>query len=230
MLKRNLNVIVKATLIVILVLLFILLFRVDQVKAEAQEQDLSYTVYYDIDATKEYLGQIRSRKAELKILEAKVESDLEQYTKWEEEYYFATKVFEYFMQRGFTKEATCAIIGNMMIETSGGTLDLKPDIYSASGNYYGLCQWSLRYYPETEGLTFRHQLNYLFSTMPWEFNTFGWLYEDDFNYEDFIKMTDVKEAALAFAKGYERCGQASYGLRQKAAEKAYNYFTFKHPN
>ena len=230
MFKRNPNLIVKFTLTIVLILLIILLLKIDTVNAEAKEQELSYNVYYDIDATKDYLEQIKLRKAELESLEAKVVSDLEQYTKWEEEYYWAAKVFEYFMQRGFTKEATCAIIGNMMVETSGGSLNLNPDIYSASGNYYGLCQWSLRYYPETEGLTFRHQLNYLFSTMPWELNTFGWLYEDDFRYEDFVKMTDVKEAALAFAKGYERCGPASYGLRQKAAEKAYKYFTLKHPN
>lgn len=230
MLKRNPNLTVKFILTIVLIILIILLLKVDTVKAKAQKSELSYTVSYDIDATKDYLEKIRARKAELENLEAKVESDLKQYIKWEEEYYWAAKVFEYFMQRGFTKEATCAIIGNMMIETSGGTLNLKPEIYSTSGNYYGLCQWSLRYYPEIEGLTFRHQLNYLLSTMPWELNTFGWLYEEDFSCEDFIKMTDVKEAALAFAKTYERCGPASYELRQKAAEKAYKYFTLKHPN
>lgn len=230
MFKRNPNLAVKFTLTIVLILLIILLLKIDTVNAEAKEQELSYTIYYDIDTTKEYLEQIKSRKAELESLEAKIASDLEQYIKWEEEYYWAAKIFGYFMQRGFTKEATCAIIGNMMIETSGGTLDLKPEIYSASGNYYGLCQWSLKYYPEAKDLTFVHQLDYLLGTMPWEFNTFGWLYEDNFRYEDFIKMTDVREAALAFAKGYERCGPASYKLRQKAAEKAYNYFTLKHPN
>ena len=28
----------------------------------------------------------------------------------------------------------------------------------------------------------------------------------------------------AFAKSYERCGSASYEMRQDAAEKAYDYF------
>ena len=230
MLKRNPNLIVKFTLTIVLIVLIILLLKIDTVKAVAQKQELSYTAYYDIDTTKEYLKQIKKQRTELENLEAKVASDLKQYVKWEEEYYWAAKVFEYFMQRGFTKEATCAIIGNMMIETSGGTLSLKPDVYSASGNYYGLCQWSLVYYPETEGLSFERQLDYLLSTMPWEFNTFGWLHKENFGYEDFIKMTDAKEAALAFAKAYERCGPASYELRQKAAEEAYNYFTLKHPN
>lgn len=164
------------------------------------------------------------------IAEPDTTPDSERYKVLEKDHYYATKVFQYFMQKGFTREAACAIIGNMMIETSGGTLDLKPNIYSKSGNYYGLCQWSLKYYPESEELSFEQQLDYLFETMPWEFNTFGWLYKKGFGYEDFIKMTDTKEAALAFAKVYERCGPASHELRKEAAEKAYTYFNLKHSN
>jgi hypothetical protein len=65
--------------------------------------------------------------------------------------------------------------------------------------------------------------------MQWEFNTFGWLYADDFDYESFLKMTDVSEAALAFAKSYERCSSVSYEMRQEAALKAYNYFDLEAP-
>lgn len=147
---------------------------------------------------------------------------------WEEEHYYATEVWEYFRQKGFSQEVACGIIGNMMIETSGGSLDLKPNIYSSSGTYYGLCQWSKKYYPEAHGLTFKQQLNYLLKSIAWEINTFGWLYEENFDYKDFLKIKDPAEAALAFAKSYERCGPASYKLRQKAALKAYEYFDLEH--
>jgi hypothetical protein len=50
------------------------------------------------------------------------------------------------------------------------------------------------------------------------------LYKEGFDFEDFIQMKDPAEAALAFAKAYERCGSASYKLRQQAALKAYEYF------
>lgn len=143
---------------------------------------------------------------------------------WEEEYYYATKVWEYLRQKGFSQEVTCAIIGNMMIETSGGSLYLNPTIYSPSGNYYGLCQWSKKYYPEAHGLSFEQQLEFLLNNIEWEINTFGKCYKEGFKYEDFLKMTDPAEAALAFAKSYERCGSASYEMRQDAAEKAYEYF------
>ena len=224
--KRHTNLSIKLILIMILAALFwLILSDIAVVDAEASKaKDVAYTANYDVDETKEYLAQIRTKQAELEKLEAKVASDLAHYEAWEEEHYYAAMVFNYFMQRGFTEEATCAIIGNMMIETSGGDLALKPSIYSKSGNYYGLCQWSLKYYPETKDIPFDHQLEYLFNTMPWEFNTFGRLYEDGFEYEDFIRMTDPAEAALAFAKVYERCTPISYKLRENAAIKAYKYF------
>jgi hypothetical protein len=229
--KKPTNLSIKLILIVLLAFLFwLILSDLAVVDAKASKaKDVVYTANYDVYETQEYLEQIREKQAELEKLEAKVASDLAHYETWEEEHFYAARVFNYFMQRGFTEEATSAIIGNMMIETSGGDLNLKPDIYSKSRNYYGLCQWSLKYYPETKDIPFERQLEYLFNTMPWEFNTFGWLYEEGFEYEDFIKMTDPAEAALAFAKVYERCTPISYKLRENAAIKAYKYFDLEAP-
>ena len=137
---------------------------------------------------------------------------------------YAARTYEYLTLRNFSKASACGIIGNMMIETSGGTLDLRPYVYSPSGNFYGLCQWSTTYYSGAKDLPFEHQLDYLLGTMPWEFKTFGWLYKEGFDFEGFIQMKDPTEAALAFATVYERCGPVSYKLRQEAALKAYKYF------
>ena len=125
------------------------------------------------DYTCEAAFEMTNELNRLREIESKMSSDLNHYLIWEDEHYYATKVWEYFRQRGFNNEVTCAIIGNMMIETSGGSLDLIPNIYSPSGNYYGLCQWSQKYYPETKDLPFEYQLDYLLGSMPWEFNTFG---------------------------------------------------------
>lgn len=139
-------------------------------------------------------------------------------------YYYVTKTYEYLTLRNFSPASACGIIGNMMIETSGGTLALKPYVYSPSGNFYGLCQWSTTYYSGAKDLPFEYQLDYLLGTMSWEFNTFGWLYKKGFTFENFITLTDPAEAAFVFAKVYERCGPASYTLRQQAAQVAYEYF------
>jgi hypothetical protein len=217
------------------------------IESPVRYSDIDYTIYYDPDTTEEHIVKIqgyikelenlnkddytqkayketRAELARLKEIEARMYSDLEQYLAWESEYYYATKVWEYLMQRGYGRTVTSAILGNMMIETSGGSLALNPTIYSYSGNYYGLCQWSKKYYPEAHGLSFEQQLEFLLNNIEWEINTFGKCYKEGFKYEDFINMTDHSEAALAFAKSYERCGPASYKMRQEAALKAYEYF------
>lgn len=210
--------------------------------------DLYYSVYYDVDRSIDFIGELDQSITQLTAaVESKtyteaavdsmnteiirlrdiknvVNSDINKYKKWEEEHYYATKVWEYFMQRGYSEAVTCGIIGNMMIETSGGTLNLNPTIYSYDNNYYGLCQWSLYYWPEVANFTFEQQLEHLEADMAYQFNVFGSCYSSGFSYEDFINMEDPAEAALAFAKVYERCGAGSYTLRSQAALLAYNYF------
>lgn len=158
----------------------------------------------------------------LLYVKKQLETDLEQFNKWEQEYYYAAKTFEFLMSKGYSREVACGIIGNMMIETSGGSLNLKPTVYNPTGKYYGLCQWNRSY--GIHGYSFEQQLEFLNSTIEQEFNTFGKCYKVNFDYESFKSVTDPAQAALAFAKVYERCTSSSYKLRQNAAIDAYNYF------
>jgi hypothetical protein len=153
-----------------------------------------------------------------------LEADINRYSIWENEYYYAAKVWAYFKKLGFSDDVTAGIIGNMMVETGGGTLNLKPTSYSASGSYYGLCQWSLYYSPHMADTSFETQLDYLITDMPNQFKTFGKLYKSGFTYDKFLALDTPAAAALAFAKVYERCASGSYGLRQEAARNAYDYF------
>jgi hypothetical protein len=210
--------------------------------------EVEYQVFYDIDLSNDYLvevndcikilvGAINSDEytscatqvmnAELNRLydiRARIESDTVVYASWEQEHYYAAKVYEFLCKNGYSDVVACGIIGNMMIETSGGTLDLMPFIYDPLGEFYGLCQWSLFYQPRVAGMTFEDQLEYLYNDMEKEFRTFGFCYKDGFTYEDFLAMEDTGEAAIAFAKIYERCGSGTYNLRRQAAIEAYNYF------
>ena len=210
--------------------------------------DLDYFVSYDIESSTEYLNKVNESITQLETelatdkytdpahmtmlqeltrlqtIAIKIESDIELYTTWESEHYYAAKVWQYFKQRGYSDAVTSAILGNMMIETSGGTLNINPNIYSPGGSYYGLCQWSVYYYPGVAGLPFEYQLDYLLGDMPYQFNTFGNCYKYGFTYDDFLAMTDPAEAAYAFAKVYERCATWSCNLRRPTAVQAYNYF------
>jgi hypothetical protein len=154
----------------------------------------------------------------------RVQADIDKYLIWENEHYYATKTFLFLKQQGYNDAVVCGIIGNMMIETSGGSLNLNPTIYHPSGNYYGLCQWSLKYYPQSNDMSFEEQLELLLDTISYEFSAFGKLYKKGFTYEDFLAVTDSSEAAYIFAKVYERCNSISFDLRRQAAEDAYKYF------
>ena len=161
----------------------------------------------------------------LLYIKRQLETDLEQFNKWEQEYYYAAKTFEFLISKGYSREVACGIIGNMMIETSGGSLNLKPTVYNPTGKYYGLCQWNRSY--GLHGKSFEQQLNFLISNIEREFNVFGKCYQKDFDYESFISLNDVQEAALAFAESYERCCSSSFNARKQAASEAYSYFTLE---
>lgn len=143
--------------------------------------------------------------------------------KAKEKYPVARKVWNYLRNKGYNAYVCAGIIGNMMAECGGQTLNLKPQIYAHG--YYGLCMWSSYYYPKVQGASVEKQLTFLYKTMKNEFNTFGYKYYRGFNYAAFKKLKNCKSAALAFAKCYERCASGSYTIRQKNATVAYKYFT-----
>lgn len=167
----------------------------------------------------EYQEQVSAIEAE----EARIEA------MWSEksgEYPVATQVWRYMKEELGWNDYVCAgVMGNMMAEVGGQTLNLQPYLYGHSGaNYYGLCQWSSRYYPSIQGADVDAQLDFLASTVKKELDTYGYLFRNGLNYEAFCNLTDAEDAAMAFAKAYERCGSGSYGVRQINALKAYNYF------
>ena len=148
--------------------------------------------------------------------------------KWaekEEEYYYATRTWKYLKSLGYSDVACAGILGNLMAECGGHTLKLDPFLYDrATGKYYGMFQWSIRYYPEAEGLSFEEQLDYYAKTSPMIFKIWGNKYKNGFTLDDFNKLDDPRDAALAFAKIYERCASWTYERRQNFSEVAYKYF------
>ena len=142
------------------------------------------------------------------------------------EYPVATQVWRYMKEELGWNDYVCAgVMGNMMAEVGGQTLNLQPYLYGHSGsNYYGLCQWSSRHYPSVQGADVDAQLDFLASTVKKELDTYGYLFRSGLDYEAFCNLTDAEDAAMAFAKAYERCGSGSYGARQRNAINAYNYF------
>lgn len=159
--------------------------------------------------------------------EQRIEAERIEAEKWtarRAEYPIATKVWLFMKNELGWNDYICAgVMGNLMAETGGQTLNLKPGLYA--GSYYGICQWSSTYYPQVIGTGLDTQLQFLKNTVKKEFDTYGKLYQSGMKYEDFIRMTGCRSTALAFAKVYERCNSKHYAIRQTNAEKAYAYFT-----
>ena len=140
----------------------------------------------------------------------------------------ATQVWRYLKSQGYSDTIAAAILGNMMVECGGMTFDLQWNIHGhyAGDTYYGLCQWNLRFTPSIDGKSVRGQLDHLMSTIQGEFRNFGFRYKNGITYTNFTRMTDVQEAAVAFAEVYERTGNESnyYQLRRQCAVRAYNRY------
>lgn len=139
-----------------------------------------------------------------------------------EEYPVATEIWYFLKEQGYNDYVCAGILGNIMAEVGGQTLNIQ--YWLGGKGYYGMCQWSNKYHPDANGLGLMEQLEYLQNTIEYEINTFGYVYKSGFDYDKFLSMADETEAALAFAKTYERCAKEHYYIRTINATKAYNYF------
>ena len=141
------------------------------------------------------------------------------------EYPAATEIWLYMKNLGWSDAVCAGIMGNLMAEVGGQTLNINYGLYSSSGSYYGMCQWSNRYYGSIHGMGLRAQCNFLRDTIKKELDTYGYMYKSGMNFSKFLSIASPSEAALCFAKAYERCGSGSYSVRQRNAQVAYDYFT-----
>lgn len=138
----------------------------------------------------------------------------------EGEYPVATYVWNYLKELGYNDYVCAGIMGNLMIETGGYTLNLDP--YAYDGDYYGICQWSAYYCPGIQGADLDTQLNYLANTIEYEINVYGFNYSSTMDYNEFLQMADAGEAAKVFGQCYER--GAGSDVRAECAYAAYAYF------
>ncbi len=142
------------------------------------------------------------------------------------EYPYATYVWLYLTEElGYNNYVAAGILGNMMAEVGGGTLNLDYQLYDSTKIYYGICQWSKKYYPEVRGCSLEEQCDFLAQTIEYEINTFGYKFAKGYKYSNFIALKDIEDAALMFAKAYERCADWTYQRRVNYAYTAYDYFT-----
>ena len=147
----------------------------------------------------------------------------EEEAEWEqryEEYPEATTIWLYLtVEMGYNEYVAAGVLGNIMNEAGGNSLNINPSAHNPAG-YYGICQWNSSMYGDIWYCNLVEQLDYLNRTIEYEYDSCG-----NMSYESFCNLTDEREAALSFARSYERCSSVSYGRRQNNATTALNYFS-----
>lgn len=142
------------------------------------------------------------------------------------EYPEARLIWNTIVSWGWSAETAAGIIGNMMAEIGGGTLNLSR-WNSDKGCGYGLIQWTsgrangikARYgvYPNIE-----QQLQYMKDEL---LGTNGVRAQVTAAQLKQILNGSPESTALAFASYFERCGKVYRARRQGYARIAYEYFT-----
>ena len=123
------------------------------------------------------------------------------------EYAVAEQVWSIMKSYGWSDEICAGIIGNMMRECGGDTLQLNP---YTQNSHYGLCQWSRTYHYGAWGKDVAGQLEYLKSSL---------------NIAIFDGCTTPEEVAGVFCDKYERPGSRDPRYKRLAnARAAYEYF------
>ena len=149
-------------------------------------------------------------------------------------------VWAFFTGKGYSKEATAGIMGNMHTE-SGGTYD--PSIIQGNGKgpAAGICQWEnyntksarwkdLSDYAQSKGKEWndlQSQLEFIDKELAGNCNdktTNAILKKKYGGYEGYKKMNSVDEAVVAFETAFERAGVKAYDKRKKYGKENYDMF------
>lgn len=169
-----------------------------------------------IDELKEKVEEVSKKKSALSAtnLSKKVST-----ANSDTDYSMTTYIWQQLQAQGLNDYVCAGILGNIMAEVGGQTLDISRWFnYAGNSNYYGICQWAgsrKTRLLNNFGTSLEAQVEFLCVEL------FERIPRDNLFYD----MQNEKEAALYFAKYYEGCSSKHYSVRQVNATTALNYFT-----
>ena len=216
-LKENKNV-VKNLIIMTLMVSLILTY----VGMSKSYRDMSTKYQNDLNSLKSQITEITEQNEELLLEKAKLTEKVEAKEEftiddiYDSKYPEATYIWYRLKATGLSDKVAAGVLGNIMQECAGpGSLDLH--VFADNG-CYGICQWvgprKQRLFKDF-GKSLKDQVDFLIV----EINE---IFREG---HKFYSLKSEKEAALYFAKYFERCGSESYVVRQNNASVALNYFT-----
>ena len=239
-LKKYSNLIKGIVFTVLFVLCIIQSVQIKNYKSSYEEEKVSgSTLKTELDSSNKENDKLKSKLSEYEKTISEKDNQIQQLEKTNIElkdtanklatvkngtfkadgnYNQATQVWTYLRSLGLNEYVCAGILGNIMAEVGGQSLDISRWPQYSQGSYYGICQWAgsrkTRLLNDF-GTTLNDQIRFL-SVELFEVIPKG---------NSFYNMQDEREAALYFAKYYERCSSKYYSVRQKNATKALEYFT-----
>lgn len=200
--------------ILVFILTFFLAFGMFSIFASGNDSIPTSDERYEEKNVSNEKRQNKSGIAKMKI--APVERTIVEISQYPDAEY----IWKYFKELGYNDYVIAGIMGNIMMECAGPSLDLNPTVYNTDG-YYGMCQWNIYVYDILDA-DLPTQCEFLANTIKNEFDlcydAFG------FSFEQFIELDNERIAAYRFAQIYERCDSSTYSYRQNYATMAYEYF------
>ena len=132
--------------------------------------------------------------------------------------------YNVFINAGCTPEVACAILGNLQQESN-----LSTTIVNSSSGATGLCQWlgsrltALKSYASSKGGSWtdaKIQAEWCMEELKGKDPTTKSFLQskEGLTVEEFMQLTDLKRAVVAFRRCFERCGES-----EAADTKRYNY-------
>lgn len=149
---------------------------------------------------------------------------------------YAKDTWNYLVSKGYSKQATAGILGNMYQESGVDPTRIQDN---GKGPAAGICQWenyntkskrwkSMSDYASSKGKPWtdlQSQLDWLDLEMQGKDpTTLQHLKRKVGGYDAFKNMTDVRQATLVFEESFERAGKPNMNRRYTAAEGYYNDF------
>ena len=240
-LKKYSNLIKTVAVIALMIICIVLTVQIDNYKSSYQEEVLSgSTIETELDKLLQQNKELETKLSEYESTISEKDKEIQQLKNEVQElkdlsyklataskglnievdgnYNQAQEVWNYLRDLGLNEYICAGIIGNIMAEVGGHTLDISRWPQYSQGTYYGICQWAGSRKDRLLndfGTTLNDQVRFL------SVELFEVIPKDN----SFYNMQDEKEAALYFAKYYERCSSKYYGVRQTNATKALEYFT-----
>ena len=228
------------TILLVLQISGVIVAANDEQKDEGSTEQTMSTVETDAEQEDEKNAHINEKVEDNNInniIEITIEEDISENTEskpmeYKEpevfpsgEYPAAEKIWSIMKSYGWSDIVCAGIIGNLMAEVGGQTLNLNWQSYT--GDELGICQWMGG---RQSGIISRYgnspsceeQVQYMYDELVGTNGVRRQVSESQ--YQLIMNSSTPEEAALMFAKYFERCAKYTYSVRQRNAITAYNYF------